>query len=143
MTATATIWAARPSPIQDWDDGAHPEATSAATGHGQGSFRTHQADWEKVAKKIEGFLQLQDDWDGAGARKLDPVIIDFCVALAKELAKKPDMAAPCVSPTVEGGIVLQWQGEFGRLEAEVNEPCRVECMLSVRGQKPKHWILPS
>ena len=141
MKPVATVWVPLPAQRLDGESKANPDAASNVTWHFQTKGREVRKRWGEIIKELEEFLTLEDDWDGAGAEKPNPETIRYCIAFANRLADQPYMPAPSVSPTVEGGAVFQWQSDAGRLEIEVNEPHRGECMLSIRGQKPKHWVI--
>jgi hypothetical protein len=141
MPAVATVWAAPPAQSAEWEGRANPNLASCGPRRTQTAWREIRKGWAEITKKLGEFLSLEDDWDGGGAKKPDPEIIRFCTVFANGLADLSTTPASSVSPTVEGGVVFQWQSEAARLEFEINEPFRVECMLSVRGQKPKHRVL--
>ncbi len=101
----------------------------------------HSKGWGIIVRKLEDILTLEPDWDGGGARQPDPKIISFCIDAAHRFADLNAIPATCVSPTVEGGAVFQWQWDSVRMELECNEPNRAEWMLSVKGQKPRHGVI--
>jgi hypothetical protein len=141
MSDVATVWAPPPSQTPDWESGANPNAAAYSPGRARNPWREVRKGWAEIIRKIEAIRLLEDDWDGAGACQPDAKTIDSCIALANHFADAGFPPASCVSPTVEGGVVIQWQGDFSRFEIEANKPFRFECMLSVRGQKPKHWVI--
>ncbi len=141
MITVATVWAPSPAQSLQWQNNLDPDAASNVTWRAQTPWREVRKGWGAIVKELERILSLEDDWDGAGAQKPDPRTIHFCIAVADRLADQNAAPASSVSPTVEGGAVFQWQSAVGRLELEVNEPHRAECMLSILGQKPKHWAI--
>jgi hypothetical protein len=141
MSPTATVWAESPTQARGCEGKTAPDAEDAVYERAQPYQRSSRRGWGAVIDRLQSLLALEDDWDGGGARRPAPATIRYCVALARRWANDDITPPSSVSPTLEGGVVFQWQEEGTRMEAEVNEPGRAECMLSVRGQKPKHWVI--
>jgi len=137
----SAMWGPSADAESKWPSRTKSDAVSFVSDRSQNPWREIRRGWGTIIKKLQDILALGDDWDGARARKPDPKTILFCIELANRCADGSVSPPSCVSPTVEGGAVWQWQGKDWRLEVECNEPDRVECMLAIRGQKPKHWVI--
>src|SRR5271154_6319814 len=121
MSPTATVWAEPPTQSGSGEGVPSPDAGGAVYDRPQPPRRSSRHEWDAVLERIRCLLELEDDWDGGGARRPAPATIGSCIALARRWAYADDDFPPpsSVSPTLEGGVVLQWQAEGTRLEVEV------------------------
>lgn len=58
---------------------------------------------QTTEEKIQGFLDLEENWDSYGGAKIDTFCATFIEALAKATENPPTPV-----PTSEGGVALEW-----------------------------------
>ena len=93
----------------------------------------------ELIQELENIQSLHDNWDGEGAEAPKSELIDSAITLLGFIQKK--LPPPSrITPTQNGGIVLDWQFENNiYLEAEIADPCLVEWMLEIPFQQTQHW----
>lgn len=66
----------------------------------------------KLQKKIESFINLENDWDGYGAMPISRNVITDALLF---LGNLPDcIHPPVVNPSADNEIVFYWRTEYGR-----------------------------
>jgi hypothetical protein len=76
-----------------------------------------------VHAQIDELGLLQPNWDGYGAPRIDPAILDSAHDLAASL---PDeLPAPMVVPMSAGNLQLEWDCGQRSLELEIESPLRI------------------
>lgn len=95
--------------------------------------------WRDRLDKLARLSLLADDWDGMGATKPQPQLVESAAELIR-LLRDRDLSPPSrivASPT--GSIVIEWQSLDIYIEAEITKPYHVEYMLERPHQPAKHW----
>jgi len=68
--------------------------------------------------RMLGFLSLGEDWNGYGERPIHESAVKRAVDALNEIC--PDGPSPCVVPTPDGGVQIEWM--TGGFEIEVEIP---------------------
>lgn len=90
-----------------------PGSTEAPPGSGwSGEER------EKAVIALAALAELQDDWDGYGAARIDPAAVRFAQLLIDQLISG-GANAPSVLPVPDGGVQLEWSAGPVELEFEI------------------------
>ena len=72
-----------------------------------------------LSTKVAELLELEEGWDGAGARPPAPQNLAMAVKLILRLKElTAGFAEPFLAPTIAGSIQLEWQSEPRTLEFE-------------------------
>ena len=125
-------------PAQDWR---HITGRRSVSSEEFGSNGTGL--WDKVMRELEAMRELEDDWDGLGARGPTAEIIDSAIGLAHLLHGRSMDAPTRVVPGPEGTVILEWQDPDGSYsEVEVVRPFYAEVMAIEPGKPARHWVLP-
>jgi hypothetical protein len=107
-----------------------------------GSFdavATHRR-WREREAEIRASALLTDDWDGEGAHAPAPGVVDTAVQLISLRWNEGRLPPPArVTISSDGTIIISWRGAGTYLEAEIEEPGRVQWMLKTGSQKAQHW----
>ena len=74
-----------------------------------------------TGNSIASLRDLQEDWDGHGAPRIDLATIDYAIELFARLAE-PTMPKPSAIPTVGGGVQFEWHTATHHIELEVEGP---------------------
>ena len=77
--------------------------------------------WGNVTDALLGIRELEDDWDGMGAGRIDRVVIERCFECAQQLREDGWAPPHIVRPSPDGGVCFEWQDDDIRLELEVSE----------------------
>jgi hypothetical protein len=103
--------------------------------------------WKQCIAKLLSFLALEDDWNSAGAAAPAPMNVYSAVTWLHEIQQRSDLGwiiqPPQAVPGVNGEVLLVWQDPSCYLEVEINDPARLEWMLTSPGQPPQHWTTPA
>lgn len=84
------------------------------------AFGEGTPEWvENIRIKLNELLNLPDDWDSYGAKKVDVNSTIFVFELLTTLIER-DVPEPSIVPTVEGGIQLEWHIKDINFEVEIN-----------------------
>jgi hypothetical protein len=113
-----------------------PEANGAVTT----CPRTEPDRWDEMIKRLIGLRNLQEDWDGMGAKAPKAALIDSALDLAVQLRQQGFRHPSRVGAGPDGEILLEWQDDHLYLEAEISAPHSTEWMLAIDDQRPKHWV---
>jgi hypothetical protein len=98
------------------------------------------AQWDRILDELRRLRDLEDDWDGQGARALDPANMDQAIAWVEDMRRWRRALPPTrVLPGTLGEVVLEWRGDTFHLAAEISSPSRLEWLLSLPGQPIKQW----
>jgi hypothetical protein len=74
---------------------------------------------EPVVNRLWGFSSLQPNWDGYGARSIEPAAVERAFAFLGAVAERLT-ESPAVFPTVRGGIEFEWHGGQGDLAVTID-----------------------
>lgn len=77
--------------------------------------------WGSVLQRIAFLLDLQDDWDSYGAKRIDRQVAYHSVQILQQIAV-PGIPAPSIVPTVRGYLQFEWHIYGIDLEFEVMSP---------------------
>ncbi|MBE9130114.1 MULTISPECIES: hypothetical protein [unclassified Coleofasciculus] len=78
-----------------------------------------------IFKRLKELAQLEADWDSYGAEPVSSVAIvtafELLDALREQLSRKVRELLPqFIAPLVDGGLQLEWSGQQGELEVEID-----------------------
>jgi acyl carrier protein phosphodiesterase len=76
--------------------------------------------WSQAEQRLEEFVFLEDDWDGAGAEPPSLDALRATVEFLQQLFERDESPPTALSPTALGSIVLEWRLSDGYLEAEIS-----------------------
>lgn len=102
------------------------------------------AQWKPIIDQLEHINQLEDDWDGLGAKAPEGEILKTAVGLVYFWIDN-QLAIPtrAVAGTA-GTIVFEWQGEDGTYaEWEIDRPVHAEIMMRLPGKPVEHLEWPT
>jgi hypothetical protein len=77
------------------------------------------ADLRSAVDEIAAYGDLQDDWDGYGARALDPKTIRNAIAAASRLIGRAPL--PDLTPNSNGTISMEWESADGLAHLEIGK----------------------
>ena len=80
--------------------------------------------WESAFQRISALLELPENWDSYGARRIDRNLAYDAVSILQDVAH-PDIPEPSIVPTVRGGIQFEWHSNNIDLEFEVVAPTSI------------------
>lgn len=72
-------------------------------------------------KRLDSFAMLGDDWDGYGAKPIDPQILAVAHRLLDSLTEE-DAEDLWVMPMESGAVRFEWYEEGKLLELEIDTP---------------------
>jgi hypothetical protein len=99
-----------------------------------------EAQWDRILADLRRLGRLEDDWDGQGARALDPANVDRALTWVEDMRRWHRALPPThVLPGTLGEVILEWRGEAFQLAAEISTPAQVEWLLNIPGQPIKQW----
>lgn len=103
--------------------------------------RSTQAQWNSVARRIQEYLGLDDNWDGMGAEApnedLFPTVLDLISTCIQSGMNAPDT----VVPVSTGGFLFEWHNPGMYVEAEVVEAGAAEFMVQEEDKEPDFYEL--
>ena len=97
-----------------------------------------QSHWSSIRKVIESFRELEEDWDGLGAKAPSEEIIRSAEFLVQSLRHGGLPAPSRVVPGLEGAVIFEWQDQSTYLEIEVSKPNCAEVMIVVGDGPAEH-----
>lgn len=74
--------------------------------------------WSSAIQRILFLLELPDNWDSYGAKKVDRNIAFQAVQILQQISR-PDIPPPSIVPTVNGRLQFEWHTNGIDLEFEV------------------------
>jgi hypothetical protein len=77
-----------------------------------------------VTEVMSKLLNLSENWDSYGARRISPAATEFALQLLSQTVQV-DTPVPSVVPTSRGGVQLEWHTRGIDLEAEIRSPGRL------------------
>ena len=81
--------------------------------------------WFPAILRVVGeLLNLPENWDSYGARRINPAAVAFALQLLSD-TMRPETPAPAVVPTSGGSIQLEWHTRGIDLEIEIKSPGRL------------------
>lgn len=109
--------------------------------------QSHGADagpWEPTVLAIVRLVELENNWDGLGARAPTYDLLASAVGLAYALMHKGMDPPSRVVPSLDGTVAFEWQTPDGvYCEVEIERPFHARVTLLEPGQPAKHWTLPT
>lgn len=74
--------------------------------------------WTSALQRISYLLQLPENWDSYGAKKIDVSIAYHSIDILQKVSR-PDIPPPNIVPTVNGRLQFEWHTNGIDLEFEV------------------------
>jgi hypothetical protein len=100
--------------------------------------------WEPAVTKLISFQQVEDDWDGFGAKAPGSELLESAIGLAHIFSQKGIDPPNGVMHGVTGTVIFEWQFKDGTYaEVEIDRPLHAEVMLVEPGKPAQHWTLPT
>jgi hypothetical protein len=91
---------------------------------------THRPDlWEECFSKLQGFRDLEDDWDGLSAKAPCEAVIRGATELAEDLRRQGWQAPARVISGVMGTVLFEWQKDGLFVEMEVTAESNAEVLV--------------
>jgi hypothetical protein len=91
-----------------------------------GSGREFSRKWGAVIDELLAARQLEDDWDGQGAKAPTAEAVDTALRLAIYLRGRNTVPPDDFGPGVNGVMTLGWHSGARSMVIEVSSPLRVE-----------------
>ncbi|MEX0718816.1 MAG: hypothetical protein WD066_19645 [Planctomycetaceae bacterium] len=100
-----------------------------------------RSDWQRSFDDLRALSVREDDWDGEGAVRPKPELLEAAADWLRRLSTEDSSAAApsYVSATPCGEVAVVWRSDELLLSAEFVEPDRIEWMRRVPGQPTEHW----
>jgi hypothetical protein len=96
--------------------------------------------WHQRRCDLLRIRQFDEDWDGAGASRPVPELVDAALQWLERAALDPQTSPPTAAAASPGGeIVFVWQDSGTFIEAEIVAANRIEWMRSEPGLPIQHW----
>lgn len=77
-----------------------------------------QAGWfQDTLRKFDQLVDLPPNWDGYGARAVDPALLKEVLRVLLEVVP-PTASSPYVVPSPAGGVQVEWHEPAGDIEIE-------------------------
>lgn len=83
------------------------------------AFQASAADLMNAEEEINSYSELEDDWDGYGARALDPKTIQNALSAATRLIGRAPL--PDLTPNSNGTISMEWESADGLAHLEIGK----------------------
>ena len=96
--------------------------------------------WNRILSELDNIRNLQDDWDGLGAKAPSAPLVESAVEMARILRAVGSAPPTSVVTGPDGTVLFNWQDELVYLDAEVTRPYFVEWMQVIPGQLARHWV---
>lgn len=97
-----------------------------------------EIEWQQSVFRLQEIENLDADWDGEGAEKIDYDIIRSAEALFERLSST-SVPPSRIVPTQDGAIVIEWHNNGAYTEAEIETPYLVEWMHRSPQGTISHW----
>lgn len=79
--------------------------------------------YPRAASAVAAMASLQPNWDGHGAKRIDPAAVQTALAILSRAAV--DIDEPYIVPTPGGGVQLEWHPQGVDLELEARADGKV------------------
>jgi hypothetical protein len=90
-------------------------------------------EWTKIAvKRIATLMQLEENWDGYGAKPVQPNLGDVAINRLRQLIPR-DAPPPQVVPTPMGGLQFEWHLSQVDVELEFVSPTSIHAAWEIDG----------
>lgn len=80
--------------------------------------------WAPAIQRISYLLDLPENWDSYGAKRIDQKTAYYAVQILQQIAR-PGVPAPAIVPTVRGYLQFEWHANGVDLEFEVLSPIEI------------------
>jgi hypothetical protein len=104
--------------LTDSEVGPSRPVASTATQESRPEYLLKNFEW--AVRQIEPLFKLPSGWDGYGAERTDARLASFAIHYLAFLKGKYKVSSPIVSPTVCGGVNLEWDIDNKCLEIEID-----------------------
>ncbi len=92
-----------------------------------------QDGWAQQIDELLSIRNLEDDWDGLGAKGPSTALVDSALRLAL-IFRSSNTPAPCrIVPGRTGTVIFEWQVGETYQELEVTRPHHAECVMITAG----------
>lgn len=85
-----------------------------------------------VALQVEQLLNLEEDWNSYGARRISHEPVESALLLLA--ACSADIPVPDVFPTAKGGVKLEWGDDSEGVEVELQPGGGIEILIDESGE---------
>lgn len=117
-----------------------PTAVGRASHEDARANGTAEDAWRHTIEALVCLQDLEDDWDGQGAQRVDAANVARSIELVRCMSIWPQALPPDqVVPGVTGEVLLIWQRTGVLVEAEISDPEKTEWLLTVEGQPARQW----
>jgi len=82
--------------------------------------------WRKVVDELLAARDLEDDWDGQGAKAPSIEVVDTSLVLVQKLRTAGFAPPNDFGPSVNGAMTLAWRSDTSSMEIEVLSSTRIE-----------------
>jgi hypothetical protein len=96
--------------------------------------------WQECFSELLTFRDLQDDWDGLGAKAPFDWAIRSAIELAENLRQNGWPAPGGVIPGITGTVLFEWQNPGLFIELEVTSESSADQLVMRDGQPPWNSI---
>lgn len=101
----------------------------------------HAAAWEERLDEVRSFADLDDDWDGLGARGPLEGVVEGALTLGRLLCEGGATAPLTSLPGRTGTVLFEWQDERGSFELEVTGSDRADWLVLRSGKEPESAVI--
>lgn len=76
--------------------------------------------YTKIEKEVKTFLDLQDDWDGYGAKPMPDIVVEHALIFISIL-REEKMPLPIIFPRTTEEVAFFWEDENNYIEISIGE----------------------
>lgn len=135
LSASGAAYFARPT-------GFTPESFVEPLRLSPSSSQSFVRQWDAVIDELLAARQLEDDWDGQGAKAPTAEAVDTALRVAIRLQRGTVVPPDDFGSGVNGVITLGWHSGVGSMVIEVSSPLRVEgYRWSKADEKAERFVL--
>lgn len=97
-------------------------------------------EWNAIIADLRSLRELEDDWDGNGAKAPKDAVVKSAIEWAHYLLKFNQSPPSSIMVGPNGTILFNWQDENGHFDAEMTRPNYLEWMHNVPGRPARHGV---
>ncbi|GEM_PF-3276861 len=91
--------------------------------------------WADLIDELLAVRNLDDDWDGQGAQRPSPALVDGAIRFAQDFRTQGIDPADRVVASVNGTVYFEWHRPGGYVEIEVTAPDLAEARSVATGSE--------